>query len=246
MQSNTLDYMTSALAEPHHELATGNVNAEIAARLAPLAEGGDRHSTDVRDRLLHVSAEFFARDGFNRTSVREICRAARANVASIRYYFGSKLGLYRELLMNSVRTAIELHPMPVLDENESPENGIRKWVAHLIHLKLCDGFEDVLMCRLISHEMHDPSPALDDVVDLLFAPFHREMEKAIAKLFPGEISADTRQHLSLQLTALCFQYAQRRNVLHRMNFNLPSTAEELEDLVNYVTKFFIAGAKAVA
>jgi AcrR family transcriptional regulator len=247
MQSNPLEFLAgggSALAEPETaRLPLSNPNAEIAASLPGVIE---RSGSDVRERLLQVSAEYFARDGFNRTSVREICRAARANVASIRYYFGSKLGLYRELLMGSVRTAIEMHPMPVFDAREDAVAGIRRWVIHMINLKLRDGFQEALMCRLIEHEMNDPSPALDEVVDLLFAPFHVEMEKSIAQLFDYELTDAQLRHLSLQLTTICFQYAQRRNVLHRMKFNLPATAEEFENLVDYVTKFFIGGAKAVA
>lgn len=205
----------------------------------------DHHGADVRERLLKVSAEYFARDGFNRTSVREICRAAKANVASIRYYFGSKLGLYRELLVESVRIAIQQHPMPELIEGESGEAGIRRWVEHLLNLKLRDGFEEEIMCRLISHELHEPSPALDEVVDLLFAPFHHEMEKAISKLLEGRAPQPICRHLSLQLTALCFQYAQRRHVLQRLQFRLPSGGREADDLIDYVTRFFIAGARAV-
>ena len=53
-------------------------------------KNGDR---ETRDRLLKASTRLFADRGFKHVTVREICRAARANVAAVNYHFGDKLGL---------------------------------------------------------------------------------------------------------------------------------------------------------
>ena len=50
---------------------------------------------EARGRLLDAALQLFADQGFSKTSTREIALAAQANVASIRYYFGDKAGLYR-------------------------------------------------------------------------------------------------------------------------------------------------------
>ena len=47
----------------------------------------------TRARLLAAAGRLFADRGFKKVTVREICRAARANVAAINYHFGDKLGL---------------------------------------------------------------------------------------------------------------------------------------------------------
>ena len=56
----------------------------------------------TRARLLAAAERLFADRGFKKVTVREICRAARANVAAINYHFGDKLGLYREVLQLSL------------------------------------------------------------------------------------------------------------------------------------------------
>lgn len=53
---------------------------------------------DVRERLLAAARELFLRYGYRAVSSRQIGAAAGVNFALIRYYFGGKPGLYREIL----------------------------------------------------------------------------------------------------------------------------------------------------
>src|ERR1700747_2614420 len=53
---------------------------------------------NVRERLLHAARELFLRYGYRAVSSRQIGAAAGVNFAMIRYYFGGKPGLYREIL----------------------------------------------------------------------------------------------------------------------------------------------------
>ncbi|MBI2538140.1 MAG: TetR/AcrR family transcriptional regulator [Gemmatimonadetes bacterium] len=62
----------------------------------------------VRERLLSVSCELFARQGYDGTSVRDITRRARANLGAITYHFGSKEALYHEVLASRVEPLVEL------------------------------------------------------------------------------------------------------------------------------------------
>jgi TetR/AcrR family transcriptional regulator len=52
----------------------------------------------VRERLLQAARELFLRYGYRAVSSRQIGAAAGVNFAMIRYYFGGKPGLYREIL----------------------------------------------------------------------------------------------------------------------------------------------------
>ena len=62
------------------------------------------HDLETRARLLQSAAQLFAARGFKDVTVREICRAARANVAAVNYHFGDKTGLYREVLQLAIDT----------------------------------------------------------------------------------------------------------------------------------------------
>src|SRR5579864_2567710 len=55
-------------------------------------------STPTPDRLLDAGWKLFARQGYDRTSVRAITRAARANLGAVTYHFGTKERLYHAVL----------------------------------------------------------------------------------------------------------------------------------------------------
>lgn len=52
-----------------------------------------------RDAILIAATEVFMESGFSGARVDEIARRAKANKAMIYYHFGSKLGLYRAVLL---------------------------------------------------------------------------------------------------------------------------------------------------
>jgi AcrR family transcriptional regulator len=57
------------------------------------------NAEDLREALLAAARERFLRYGYRAVSSRQIAAAAGVNVAMIRYYFGGKPGLYREMLL---------------------------------------------------------------------------------------------------------------------------------------------------
>jgi TetR/AcrR family transcriptional regulator len=88
------------------------VNKNPAAPREPAAPSGRRRrgpgrppaaaAGNVRERLLAAARELFLRYGYRGVSSRQIGAAAGVNFAMIRYYFGGKPGLYREILQGAL------------------------------------------------------------------------------------------------------------------------------------------------
>lgn len=57
----------------------------------------------VRSRLLQAAKESFLADDYHHVSTRQIAEKASANVSMIRYYFGSKEGLYEEMIRETLQ-----------------------------------------------------------------------------------------------------------------------------------------------
>lgn len=63
------------------------------------------NSTETtRSRLLRAAMTRFASQGFDRTSVRDICDLARSNLGAVSYHFGGKGQLRRAVVRQAVET----------------------------------------------------------------------------------------------------------------------------------------------
>lgn len=57
----------------------------------------EENAPDVKQRLIAAGETLFAEKGFPETSVRDLTKKAKCNVASINYYFGGKDNLHFEI-----------------------------------------------------------------------------------------------------------------------------------------------------
>jgi len=69
-------------------------------------------SDSVRARLLKAALECFLSDEYHNVTTRQIANKAGANVAMIRYYFGSKEGLYEEMFRETMSPLLDILDTP--------------------------------------------------------------------------------------------------------------------------------------
>jgi len=87
-------------------------------------------TTEFSDKQLHIlqtAEKLFAENGFDGTSVRDIAREAKVNIAMISYYFGSKEKML-EALMLSRMADLKLQLTNLANETVSPLEKIEKLI----------------------------------------------------------------------------------------------------------------------
>lgn len=62
----------------------------------------------LRGRLVKAALDCFLADDYHRVTTRRIAERAGANVSMIRYYFGSKEGLYEEMIRETLNPLLEV------------------------------------------------------------------------------------------------------------------------------------------
>ncbi|HVW67624.1 MAG TPA: TetR/AcrR family transcriptional regulator [Steroidobacteraceae bacterium] len=89
----------------------------------------------MRNKLLDAARDLFPRYGYRGVSSRQIGAAAGVNFAMIRYYFGGKAGLYREVLQGVLQPA--RNTLDAMKASSSPpclehvlEDITRAWAAN--------------------------------------------------------------------------------------------------------------------
>src|ERR1700726_2275614 len=90
-----------------------------------------RPSDITRERIVKAAQRLFADRGYKDTSVRAVVTKARVNQAAINYHFGSKDGLYREVLRATIRALTE-HQLAHAEEMKgmSRENALAEFIKY--------------------------------------------------------------------------------------------------------------------
>ncbi|MBI3767122.1 MAG: CerR family C-terminal domain-containing protein [Deltaproteobacteria bacterium] len=144
------------------------------------------------DRLLTAATDLFARRGFHGTSIREIAERAGANVAAGHYHYGSKKGLYLQVLRHQfarVRATLD-RDGPLAASRVLRTLPRRELVALLV--RRIEAMVTILLApplqphgALMLREMCDPTDAMPIIVREFIRPQSSEMAAIVACLVPG-------------------------------------------------------------
>jgi TetR/AcrR family transcriptional regulator len=113
-------------------------------------------ASDTRALIFAAAAEEFSRRGFDGASVDAIARDAHVNKAMLYYHFGSKLGIYREVVRDMLR-AVGATVTEIARSTDAPPLQIARFVQALAEQKDTRPWFPPLMLR----EMADGAPHLD-------------------------------------------------------------------------------------
>lgn len=73
-----------------------------------MSEHQDNPAGSVRQRLLQAAKTCFLADDYHDVSTRRIAELAGVNVSMIRYYFGSKGGLFEEMIRDTLQPMLDV------------------------------------------------------------------------------------------------------------------------------------------
>jgi len=158
---------------------------------------------DTRTRIIDAAGPVFASRGFDGATVREICGAAGVNVASIAYYFGDKMGLYRQVIKGIRDSRERRFPSPTADTD--PRRTLFSIVRTLLsRMLVCDpsGWET----QLIMREMNHPTPVFESIIEEFFRPMFERLIDALDQLIEQQAPRHTLEQLALSVVGQCLYY----------------------------------------
>ena len=199
--------------------------------------------TETRDRLLKAAERLFADRGFKRVTVRDICRAARANVAAVNYHFGNKLGLYREVLQSAIDAMRATNDAArSAGAGQTAEEQLRRYIAVFIRKLLGPGSDTVH--KLVTREMNDPTPVLDALVEQAVRPRVDYLSGLIAEIIgcPPTDQRVLRCVASVQAQSIAYL---PNPIATRLGLANKPTAANLADIAEHIAEFSLAGVHAV-
>ena len=213
-------------------------------RTAAARSEGGRADEATRARLLATAERLFGERGFKVVTVREICKAAEANVAAVNYHFGDKLGLYREVLQGAIDVMRETTEA-ARDEGrgQPPEEQLRRYLFVFLHRALRSG--RLAIHRLITREMNDPTPALDTLVEQGLRPRIEYLGGVISRILRCDPADERVMRCVASVQAQAVAYFPNPIAAH-LGFPFRPTPAQIDKAARHIATFSIAGVRAVA
>jgi AcrR family transcriptional regulator len=184
-------------------------------------------SERTRQRLIEVAVEVFSDLGFEAASTRTIVERAQANLVSIPYYFGSKLGLYHAAaeyigsnIADRFRPACERARQGLLDGGLDHDKTLRKFTEFIVEFAQIMLGADTPRSwgQFIYREQFDPTEAFE-ILHTKFAPLFEVGFEYISRLTKRPADApETRIQFMLILSMIKFTRVDRASVLRMMGW----------------------------
>lgn len=171
------------------------------------------------DRILIAAECLFAEDGYNGTTLRQITRKARVNLAAVNYHHGDKESLYLEVIRRRIRPINESR-LAALAAAEAEAAGqpvppailFRILAEPLFALFADPDARGRHTARLIGRCLVEPLPFLEKFLADEFEPVMGRFGQALRRQTPAIPPEDFLWRLSFVIGALFHSLAS----LHRM------------------------------
>ncbi len=209
---------------------------------AALPEDAVSAEAGTRDRILEAATALFSEQGYRRVTVRAICRAAGVNVAAVNYHFGDKLGLYREVVQEAIEAMRgTTEESRRAGEGRPAEEKLHVFVRTFVRRLLEAGHPRIQ--RLVQREMTEPTGLLDRVIAQAVRPRLEYLSGIVAEILdcPPDDPRVLRCIFSVQSQA----FATVPNAIGR-RLGFSPTAEDADALADHITRFSLAGIRALA
>lgn len=187
----------------------------------------DRTPDTTKRRLLDAALDVFAKQGFHRSSVREICRQARANNAAVHYHFRDKAGLYRAVYEELIAQAPAVPPD---FEQTELRSALLAYFERLLEPLSPATVTSRNYWKLYTREKLEPSGLVEDLRRTCFQASHAQWLAFLSHWTGDEVHSPELARLSLSLVGMAAFFvdaAPTIELLHPGIFDKPCAVPDL-------------------
>jgi len=191
----------------------------------------------TKKKILTAAAEELAMKGYNGTTIRDICRRAKVNVALVNYHFRSKELLYREMFefLFSETEGENVLGRQWNGDFKEWRRMLRKWVEQLMS-EIADSkplFRHKGM--IFSREMQDPSELFPNIYETFMKPRLSSLASHFRKVLPAETSDDEIYIHSFSVISNCTFYFHDRVIVNMTFPGKDFTSVNMDQIIDHIT-----------
>jgi AcrR family transcriptional regulator len=200
----------------------------------------------TRAKLIAAAGEVFAESGFQAATVRDICQRAGANVAAVNYHFRDKLGLYTEVLRESISANQGAIVQEAVEKAKTPEDALRLLISGILR-RMYDEDRPAWNFRIMAHEMAQPTPALKHVIQEVLQPRYNQLRGIIGQILHLSPDDQTTRLSAHSVIGQVIHYVHGRPVIGILwpGLNLKQVKDR-EMVANHIADFTLHNLRALA
>ena len=203
---------------------------------SPIASRID--GAEARQKIMLCALKLFADQGYAKTSVRQIARAAKANVSAISYYFADKAGLYRTVFswpgcdVQPDQYAFIAAELPLSE-------ALRLfYVEFLQPLKMGEIMQDVV--KLHFREMFEPTGIWEDEIENEIKPHHAALIGLLTRHLELEHEDDELSSLALGCVGMAVHLFVGQDIIREMSPQLIEGDEAIDKMAERYGRYALA------
>lgn len=207
-------------------------------------------STLTRDAILDAAEHLFAEQGHDKTSMRQITKAADVNLSAVNYHFGSKDALIEAVFQRRL-DALNDERLRILDGLESQAQGqplkpsaiVEAYFGPLVRHACSAGAERRAFMPLQSSNLSDPNGAINALFEAERSVVAHRFTRALLNALPGVPEAEIvwRFHFMLGATSYAIMGADSSSRVMNLQGDTSVTADVLLDRL---MAFLLGGLRA--
>jgi AcrR family transcriptional regulator len=204
-----------------------------------------RRGEPTRAKLLEAAGEVFAEVGYHAATIRDICtRAGASNGAAVSYYFRDKLGLYTEVLNQSIRAANVEAIQSALDQDGPPEEILRAVIRARLR-GIASGDLIGRLFRIMVHELVQPTPILRRIMSRVSQPIYKRVLELIGRIISFPADAETTRLCTHSIMGQVFLYVIVGPILAPSRPELKMTPGQVNKIADHIAEFSLAYLRQV-
>lgn len=200
----------------------------------------------TRERLFLSAVKVFAEQGFEKATVRQICRlAGAANLNAVNYYFGGKENLYRAIL-EIMFTAFEKRLKEAFAKREpkGPEDRLCAVVASYCAMIYGSGEIAAEMCAIFMREMLRPSLFLDEMAEKHSRHHIEKFLEILSEILGPDTPAHVLRDCAMSIFGQMAYYVFAWPLFSRLFPEHPAPGSHYGELAEHIVRFSSGGLKA--
>lgn len=208
---------------------------------AARADGQQRRAS-----ILAAAAVLFAEHGFDAVTTRQIARKARCNIASIKYYFGDKAGLFALVMEQSIAKVLEGGAHFIPDPAADPRDALKAWILWVLRTAQRSTSQGQAHTKMLMQALLSGDALAARLAQHLGSPVRDGILTLVDRLFNNRLRPDLREHAFVFVFALCSRFAEANPIHAKMGIAVPDSEKDLDILAERLTNFIIGGLHSLS